>query len=230
MVPEIIDRIDSQCVFILTNALYFKGLWSEKFDKSATFPDIFHCLSGRNRNIEFMHGKVSCRYCHSDESNAALCELPFGNKAFALDILLPDDGVGFGSFVYGLDAEKWNSIVSGLCDAEEAVSVPKLDFSYSGDNAIKAALQSLGIRRIFDCDSANFGKLSTTPTFVNEIIQKTCFKMDENGAEAAAVTAVIGYDTAAGPSGEFIANRPFVLAIRETSTGAILFLGAYKGL
>ncbi|NLZ51511.1 MAG: serpin family protein, partial [Rikenellaceae bacterium] len=48
------------------------------------------------------------------------------------------------------------------------------------------------------------------------------------GAEAAAVTAIIGMVTSVGDY--FIADRPFVYAIREISTNTILFLGAYRGL
>ena len=54
--------------------------------------------------------------------------------------------------------------------------------------------------------------------------------MDENGAEAAAVTGLIAKETSIGPSREFMADHPFIYAIREYSTGAILFMGACKNL
>ena len=51
--------------------------------------------------------------------------------------------------------------------------------------------------------------------------------VNEEGTEAAAVTAVGMKATSVGPSEpiRFIANRPFVFAIREASTGALLFIG-----
>ena len=78
--------------------------------------------------------------------------------------------------------------------------------------------------------AADFSSLSEEPTYVSDVIQKARFKMDESGAEAAAVTAIIAKLTSAGPSSEFMADHPFVYAIREFSTGAILFMGACKNL
>jgi serpin B len=110
------------------------------------------------------------------------------------------------------------------------VEIPKLDLSYSGDETFKTALQALGIKSAFDKNSANFSKLCTSFTYLSKVIQKTRFKMDEDGAEAASVTVAVGLDTSVGPSERFIVDHPFVFAIRETSTGAILFLGAYRGI
>jgi serpin B len=159
-----------------------------------------------------------------------MCELPFGNKAFVFDILLPDENTDFDAFVAGLDAEKWNSAISRLSPREGLpVTVPKMDLDFTAEkDVLIPALNSLGIVSAFDEKSADFSSLSNVAVFIDNIIQKTKFRMDEDGAEAAAVTAIVGMVTSAGES--FVANRPFVYAIREISTNTILFLGAYRGL
>lgn len=89
MIPTLFDRLDPSWVYILTNALYFKGVWSEKFKTNNTYQEDFNCLSGEVRSIDFMHGEIPCSYAYNEDMHAAMCELPFGNKSFLLDILLP---------------------------------------------------------------------------------------------------------------------------------------------
>lgn len=50
--------------------------------------------------------------------------------------------------------------------------------------------------------------------------------MTETGTEAAVVTAIIGGTVSARPQpAEFNCNRPFLYAIRDRETGAVLFAG-----
>lgn len=229
MIPTLFERLDPEWVYILANALYFKGVWSEKFKTENTRAEVFRCLSGNRRTVDFMHGEVPCRYTYNEEMGAQLCELPFGNKAFLLDILLPDDGIDFNKFVAGLDAAGWDALIGDLFSTEKYVIIPKMEVSYTGSDSFVAALKALGMTDAFG-PAADFTALSSEPTYVSDVIQKARFKMDENGAEAAAVTAIVGKMNSAGPSLQFFADHPFVYAIREYSTGAILFMGACRNL
>jgi serine protease inhibitor len=148
MIPKIFDRIDPDMAFILANALYFKGEWSRKFDKSVTGSKLFHSLDRNPKEMKFMKGDIPCKYSYSYELKSALCEIPFGNKAFALDILLPDDGVTLRSLVNSLNVRNWEAVVYDLLGRSEYVEIPKLDLSYSGDETFKTALQALGLSRL----------------------------------------------------------------------------------
>ena len=229
MIPSLFDRLEPGWAYILTNALYFKGIWSEKFKSDNTYKEDFHCLSGDVRSTDFMHGEIPCRYSYSENVHAAMCELPFGNKSFLLDILLPDDGIDFDTFVAKLGAKQWEEMTDSLHSANQYVVIPKMDVSYTGTDSFKASLQGMGIEDVFS-DLADLSGVSAIQTCISDVIQKARFKMDENGAEAAAVTGLIAKETSVGPSREFMADHPFVYAIREFSTGAILFLGACKNL
>ena len=68
------------------------------------------------------------------------------------------------------------------------------------------------------------------PVYVSDIIQKTRIKLDEEGVEAAAVTALIMPTSAPvemNQPAEFIADQPFSFYIYTTcnDTTAILFAG-----
>ena len=229
MIPTIFEKLNPDWVYILANALYFKGIWATKFKTDNTYQEDFHCLSGNSVKVDFMHGEIHSGYAYDKDLGATLCELPFGNKAFRLDILLPDSEIDFNSFVQSLTAEKWNKITEKIYDMQQFVIIPKMDVAFSAKESIKETLIALGMEDAFDT-RANFSALSEEPTYVSDIIQKTRFKMDESGAEAAAVTVVTGKKYDAGPAQEFFADHPFVYAIREYSTGAILFIGACKNL
>ena len=86
----------------------------------------FHSLSGKDKNMDFMHGELPCKYSYSNELEAALCELPFGNGAFVLDILLPEPEKDFNKFVAELSSTDWSNAVAGLEPRDEYIFLPKL--------------------------------------------------------------------------------------------------------
>ena len=230
MIPEIVDHTEPDWAYVITNAIYFKGVWSRKFDSALTRKDAFLREDGSEVQLDFMRGDVPCRYAYVEKLSASLCELPFGNGAFALDVLLPEDGMDFGGFVQKLDDGIWNAAAESLAQEEVYVILPRLDLTYSGADNVVDALKALGMTDAFDASKADFSHLSDVRTYISDVLHKACFKMDERGAEASAVTAIVAKLNSAGPAPEFFTDHPFVFAIRETSTGAILFLGTYRGL
>ena len=230
MIPEMLPRIEDSWEFILANALYFKGMWTEKFDKNKTFMEVFNCLSGEKRNMDFMHEELPCKYSYSYELEAALCELPFGNGAFVLDILLPEPENDFGKFIEALNAENWSNAIAGLQERKEIVVLPKLEFSFAGEESIVDALKAMGISLIFDTVNSDLSLICKPSAVIGTAFHNVSFKMDEDGAKAAATMILPGWVTDPGPSPEFIADHPFILAIREISTNTIIFFGAFKGV
>jgi len=57
------------------------------------------------------------------------------------------------------------------------------------------------------------------------VIHQTFIDVNEKGTEAAAVTVVEISFTSVQPETSFIVDRPFIYAIREKNTGALLFMG-----
>ena len=112
-------------------------------------------------------------------------------------------------------------------DELEELQFFKSEFKMSDD--FKAALGRLGMVLPFG-GSADFSRMCASESlFISDIIQKTVIDVNEKGTEAAAVTAGMMKCTSAGPleTEYFIADRPFVYAIVERSTGTILFMGTH---
>ena len=108
------------------------------------------------------------------------------------------------------------------------LSLPKFKIEYSAQ--IAQTLKALGIKSAFA--NANFGRMfdEKTDTAISDIIHKTFIEVDEDGTEAAAVTAVVMVGSAAPRPEEIIdfkADRPFTFLIRDNKSGETLFIGEY---
>ncbi|CAA7048672.1 unnamed protein product [Microthlaspi erraticum] len=58
------------------------------------------------------------------------------------------------------------------------------------------------------------------------LFHKACVEIDEEGAEAAAATFVVGFGAWTPPKMiDFVADHPFLFLIREDKTGTVLFVG-----
>jgi serpin B len=81
---------------------------------------------------------------------------------------------------------------------------------------------------IFDPDSADFSGITDEDRlFVTSVLHKATIKVDENGTEAAAATAVVMGIKSALPEEpiSLVIDRPFLFLIRHEPTGTILFMG-----
>jgi len=225
MIPKILDS-PGDFSMVLLNALYFKGIWKDKFSKSDTSPASFTSASGGKTTVQMMHQTKNFVYSE-DEKGTQYCRFPYGNEAYVLDVILPKSGSDFKSFVSSFDSKAWDSILRTASVNEVIVSLPKVKYNYS--TSLKKALLARGMNLSFT-SSADFSNLGKPSMMVDDVLQKTAFEMDEEGAKAAAVTSVVMKETAVAPPSDqkiFTADHPFLFMIRETTSGAILFIGTY---
>ena len=229
-IPKIIDGIDADKVMYLINALYFKAAWTIPFDKSLTRDETFHNQDGTTSQIPLMQNQRVVNY-YEDEK-FALAELPYGNKAFSMIVLLPQTNVSLSSIVEKMDADSWAGIINKQMKYEELkLKIPRFRIEY--ERTLNDDMEEMGMKTMLYSDKANFSLISPMPTFVSLVKQKTFAEVNEAGTEAAAVTA-IGMSNSVGPDypppsvKEFYVNRPFLYIIKEKSTGSIAFMGLTK--
>lgn len=224
-IDKMIENIDPATQMYLLNALYFKGMWTTPFDAANTRKDIFHG-NRRDSEVEFMHRTASFPYYIGPEG--ALLELPYGEGSFVMDIFLPAEGVSAEEFASGLDGEALSTLTGLLQSDRIKVTLPKFKAEY--ETSLNATLQRLGMRDAFT-PSADFSGMSKEPLMISEVKQKTFIEVNEEGSEAAAVTSVAVMRTSLAPEPlEFRVDRPFVLLIRERTSGTVLFMGLVRNL
>jgi serpin B len=225
-IQRIVDGIPQDAVMYLVNAIYFKGSWTYAFDPEQTQDRGFTNVDGSLATVPTMAMKATVPYQKQDAY--AAIDLPYGGGPFRMTIVVPEDPSALPALIAGLDAEAWRDLVDGFDDREVNVFLPRFTVEYS--ETLNDALKALGIRDVFDEHRADLsGIQSDADLFVSRVLHKAFVDVNEEGTEAAAVTAVEVGVRSAGPDDEeqifFRADRPFLYAIREMHSGAILFIG-----
>jgi serpin B len=204
----------------LVNAIYLNAPWATPFDPEFTQPGSFTLLDGTTIEVPMMTSGQFFPYAEGPGWRAV--ELPYLGDELAMTVIVPND---LAAFEADLDADAFAAIVGALSPADVVLSLPR--FSTETKLALVETLRRLGMPLALEADLADFSGITTEERlFIAEVIHQANIDVDEAGTEAAAATAVV-MDTGAAP-GELITltvDRPFLFAIRDVQTGAIVFLG-----
>ncbi len=227
LIEKVIDQTNSMDLMYLLNAIYFKGIWSSEFDPKNTSPKPFTREDGSRADVDMMH--QTAKFNYAEDETLQLVQLPYGNQAFSMMVLLPKEGKNLSELVSATRGEGyWTGLQSNLKEAEVVLSLPKFKTEYS--KGLNNLLVKMGMGLAFT-DAADFSGMSDQAAKIDFVKQDTYISTDEKGTEAAAVTT-IGMVLTSMPMEPqrvvFNANRPFIYIIQENSTGAILFMGAVK--
>ena len=223
-IPTIIDAdIPSELVMYLINAVYFKGAWEQRFDKSATKKGTFTRQDGSPLQTDFMHVKHSFNVGATEDVEAI--ELPYGNKKYSMVVLKPRNDINPAQLIEELhDTDTWPTLVSRFQYRETQLALPKFKFSY--ENKLNDELIDMGMGIAFGSSADFSGIGGERNLLISEVKHKSFIEVNEEGTEAAAVTSVGIELTSIGPQVYvFNIDRPFLFAIREVNTGLILFVG-----
>ena len=228
-ISGILDFLSPDTDVILANALYFKGKWKEKFKAQNTMQDNFYKLDGEIADKWFMRTSQDLIYAESEDGKIRMCEIPYGNGAFVLDIVLPDKDMDFKSFIDEFSGEKWETVFTYKNTHKVNLFLPKFKIE-SGLN-LKKALVEMGMDLPYNEKYSNFSRISESLPFeVKETRQIAIIEVDENGTTAVASSHHKGgFYTSDGPKPEdvivFKADHPFMFLIRENTSNTILFMG-----
>jgi serpin B len=228
MIPSVLDELSPSAYLILMNAIYFKGAWNSKngFSENDTKNGDF--TTGKGGKIKVAYMNQESRMSYASDNLCQIVSLPYGNGAFAMDVLVPHEGVTVQEVAASLKA---GAFPRSYPDKQVKLKLPRFETENDRIELVDV-LKSLGIKSAFSDLQADFSKMTDDAVFVSDVFQKTKIKVNEKGSEAAAVTVGVyssGISTTPPPVPEVYATRPFVYAIHETSTGAILFMGAFCG-
>jgi serpin B len=224
--------IPADLVLLLINAVYFKGRWSAPFDAARTRPRPFRTGAGGSIEHPAMERRGHYRHLRGDGFQAL--RMPYADDRFAMYVFLPDEGVALDAFVGGVTAEMLERWAGETRGAEVVVAMPR--FTLRGKSDLVPPLRALGMDAPFAAGTVAFGGIfppevlpSVEEAYIGQATQRTFVEVNEEGTEAAAVTDIAMMAGAAmadpPPPIRFTVDRPFVAAIRDDRTGALLFIG-----
>lgn len=213
---------------VLTNAIYFKGSWLDPFDKKSTQNEDFHLSATQTVKAELMHRTGGYRYYDGGAFQAL--ELPYEGNDLSMVVLLPKDPAGLPALEQSFTAAAANDWLQKLQPADKVIlTLPR--FTMTQQFELSSTLTAMGMPQAFS-PSADFSGMTGKRDFtISAAIHKAFVDVNETGTEAAAATSVVMRALAMRqqvpppPPIVFRADHPFLFLIRNTKTGAILFVG-----
>ena len=211
---------------VLTNAIYFFGAWASQFEEENTADAPFTLLDGSTVTVPMMNQTDFFLYTQNEDFTAV--SLPYEGGQAAMLIIMPAQG-NFADFEGTFDAAMLEEVEGSLKGGEVILTMPR--WEHEASFSLPDALIQLGMQDAFDPVSADFTgivePLGQPPLFISDVIHKAFIKVDEQGTEAAAATAVI-MEVASAPAEEPVEIRldhPFIYFILDSQTHTILFMG-----
>jgi len=223
-IEEMIDFVPPAAVMYLINALYFNGTWKYEFDRSLTGSQPFYQENGQEIAADMMHLEGDLNYLSNELFQAI--ELPYGRGNYSMVCLLPYDDMAVDELIGQITADRWDQWMGDFTRQGCNLALPKFKFGFS--DSLNAMLSNMGMGIAFDPLRADFSGINPlSQLFINRVLHKTFIEVDEKGTEAAAVTVVEMREnsSSSGSPIPITFDRPFVFAIREVTTGTIVFVG-----
>lgn len=203
----------------LVNAVYFKAPWTTPFNPDATRDGPFTRLDGSVVQAPLM--SVDASFPHLADEQVQMVELPYADSAFSMVLLAPAAGASLDALVAGLTPQRWADLTGRLRSSRVMLTIPKYRLEY--EIQMKPALSAMGMGIAFE-PRGGFTRIADLHDLhITRVQQKAFIDVHELGTEAAAATAVGVGIVSMPPQLRF--DRPFVFAIRERTSGTILFIG-----
>ncbi|MDC3255986.1 serpin family protein [bacterium] len=217
-----LSKLTPDDIMVLVNAVYFKGLWQNPFDKQRTQAANFTLVDNSQVSVPLMAREGSYHFLENDEFQAV--RLPFGDGKMAMSFILPKKGLE--AFQQSISTESFVKLQSEMRRREVMLLVPR--FKVELQNELKRSLKSLGMNEAFNFSMGFSSINSDEPLQISQVIHNTFLEVKEEGAEAAAVTAIaLGIEMAAMEEVPVMQiDRPFFCAISNIETGNVIFLGS----
>ncbi|HQU57800.1 MAG TPA: serpin family protein [Saprospiraceae bacterium] len=214
-------EIEPDVVMYLINAIYFKGAWLHEFDPEDTYTDNFRLEDGSTTEVDMMNmGQTFFPYFANETFQAI--DLAYGDSVFSMSILLPNPGHTVDEVIGQLNTDNWEQWTQSFEYSELFFSMPKFEMKY--EKSLIKPLTNLGMGIAFG-PGADFTNIADAGLMIDEVLHKSFIEVNEEGTEAAAVTAVVIVETSVPLIPAFKADHPFVFIIRENQTNSVLFIG-----
>ena len=219
-IPTILSDIRPSDMVYLINALYFNADWDNPFKKENTRKEDFTTEKGKVVEVNMMKQRENMLYQSNEMFDIAVKRY---KSNYSMLLALPKEGIRCDIAADTL-MQNIDKYLSEMDMSNVELSLPK--FTTEFGSSLKEVIEQQGITKAFGA-GAELKGISDAPLCVDNIIQKTYINVDEEGTEAAAVTAIIAKLTSMRPQNNVTMklDRPFVYVIIDNENNEVLFVG-----
>ncbi len=241
------EGISRDSLMVIVNAVYLRGKWISAFDSNRTrlqpflnhgFDRVFvPMLSQQCKTCRYGAFNFDSPMANGSGKGIASCGvqvLEVGLRGDNLNVwfILPRESNGLKQLIANIQRETLEAWHSQLVKRDVELVLPR--FTTDSDYDLRTALEMMGIRTALQPGEADFSGMCDEKMYLSKVIHKACIEIDEQGTEAAAATAALMLPTGAMQIHDalprFVVDHPFIIMIRHSSTGAILFAGVVQAL
>ena len=209
---------------VLTNAIYFNGTWMHQFEKKRTKDADFFVTAAEKVTVPTMNQTKHFR--HADCGTFQMLQMPYKGNELAMVVLLPKQANGLPALEGQLSGAMLAERLRSLKHENVRLYLPR--FTMTWRVLLAGVLKKMGMPLAFSASKADFTGMNggVEPLWIDEVIHKAFVDVNEEGTEAAAATAVMMLGTGMPRRPVvFRADHPFLFLIRDTRSGAVLFMG-----
>jgi serine protease inhibitor len=225
-------------VLIAINSIYLKASWAMQFLEGTTNLDSFYSSPSRSNEAakaHFMHQVGEMRYSHDVLAGYQVVQLPFASSSMSMVFVLPTTTTN-NEDTAPIPSTTLLPALNDLKVTRVALALPKFKFESMYDDTLKEALQNIGIVSPFKGGTQSLCGIFAADTypcnqlFISRVLQKTVVDVNEEGVEAAAVTAIFMEKTAFDIENEpdpvlMIMDHPFQFFVYDQDEDLVLFEG-----
>ena len=167
---------------------------------------------------------------HRQSADFQAVDLAYEGDDLSMVVLLPNRKDGLQGLEKALSARMLDDCVRSMFSCQVELFLPR--FKVTWGDRLRGHLITLGMPQAFtplaDFSGINGNKPPSKQSFfISDVVHKAFVEVNEEGTQAAAATATVMLTGMSEPAPNpiFRADHPFLFAIRERKSGAILFLG-----
>jgi serpin B len=219
LINDPFKELDDSARMVLVNLLNFKGKWVTKFNKTNTKVEDFYLKDKKSIKASLMNREGMMQYY--EDSEVQSCILDYYNGRMI--VLLPKGDID--NYINSLTNEKINICAENTTNSIVKLKFPKFKTEYKKE--INDTLRSLGIKKAFEPESAEFNSLheDNSPLWIGQVLHDCVIEVDEEGTTASALTSVqMSGSAMPKDTHEMYVNKPFVFIIQD-NMGTNLFMG-----
>lgn len=205
---------------VLTNAIFFKGMWQKRFPAENTQPGSFYLDSGEQISVPMMRLKEEFKIGAGEACR--LIEIPYLGGGRSMVVVLPDAKDGARELSTTLTRDRIAEWTQGMVNRDVVLRFPRFEVQWQGE--LGQHLQAMGIATAFGGKADFSGMTRVGGLSMGPVIHRCFVSVNEEGTVASAATAIEMTEGASRPE-KFIVDHPFLFLIRDNVTGAILFIG-----